>query len=486
MPQRLRLRTGRLGRLLPALLDIVQLARDLVEVLGLHAFGGVEAVFRAQDIRLRDQLFLNGGVGESLPLIHLAELVQLGGDECQRPLQLLGELPLGCRRRGVERGTQLAGDTVGLAERQILGGRPLRRAIDQLLDPLRLLLDRTLRRGAAFLCAQPYARVSGGESLSDGRVERVGLRLQRRPFSLDGPPRLVRIMLLRRDALCLARQLRHPGDRALVLLAVLMPFRRAAARLLESRPQPAVLDLLRRRSGEAFPFGTRLLDLVPRVLGAGILDALAQRQTRPTQLYFPLLGCVPLGLLALVCRDPGARRLDEGAETSCGVGIELERALARHLAPFGLRSGERPLGVRNRRRGGNRFDAGDERPDALLPLLESQPLRGLRVLDRLQHRAGAPRHRLVLRARGDASQRVADVHLARLDSLLERGNPGVLVVGLERDVDELGRVGDARDGIERRLRIRGSSSDAAERLRVVHASERRRPHGVVRRRLRDG
>ena len=38
----------------------------------------------------------------------------------------------------------------------------------------------------------------------------------------------------------------------------------------------------------------------------------------------------------------------------------------------------------------------------------------------------------------------------------------------------------------RRLRIGGMARDAAERLDVVHAAERRRPDGVVRRRLRDG
>ena len=72
VPERLRLRARRFGRLLPALLDVVQLARRLLHVLGL-----VEVVLLAERLGLRDQLFLDGGVREPLPLVHLAQLVQL-------------------------------------------------------------------------------------------------------------------------------------------------------------------------------------------------------------------------------------------------------------------------------------------------------------------------------------------------------------------------------------------------------------------------
>jgi hypothetical protein len=60
------------------------------------------------------------------------------------------------------------------------------------------------------------------------------------------------------------------------------------------------------------------------------------------------------------------------------------------------------------------------------------------------------------------------------------------VVGLHDDGEELGGVRDARHRVDGGLRIGRMPRDAAERLDVVDAAERRRPDRVVRRRLRDG
>ena len=60
------------------------------------------------------------------------------------------------------------------------------------------------------------------------------------------------------------------------------------------------------------------------------------------------------------------------------------------------------------------------------------------------------------------------------------------MVGFQRDVDELAVIGNARDRFERGLRIGGVPRDAAQGTDLVHASERRRSNGVVRRLLGDG
>ena len=102
VPQGLRLRPRRFGSLLPALLDVVQLADGLLEILRL-----LEIVFRAKGLGVRDQLLLHRGIRESLPLVHLAELVELGRQCTERRLQPFEEgVALGVRqdRRVLQRG----------------------------------------------------------------------------------------------------------------------------------------------------------------------------------------------------------------------------------------------------------------------------------------------------------------------------------------------------------------------------------------------
>jgi hypothetical protein len=60
------------------------------------------------------------------------------------------------------------------------------------------------------------------------------------------------------------------------------------------------------------------------------------------------------------------------------------------------------------------------------------------------------------------------------------------VIGLERDVQELGRIADAGHGVERGLRIGGMARDAAESFWIVDPAERRGADRIVRGGFRDG
>jgi len=124
--------------------------------------------------------------------------------------------------------------------------------------------------------------------------------------------------------------------------------------------------------------------------------------------------------------------------------------------------------------------------DAPLPSIERDLPRRFRFFDCLYHRPRAPRNRFVLRPRCNGFEHLACVTGRRLGGLFQGRDPGVLVVRLQRDIQQLRRVGEARDGVERRLRIRRVPGYAAKRLAVVHPPERRRANRVVRRRSRDG
>ena len=58
------------------------------------------------------------------------------------------------------------------------------------------------------------------------------------------------------------------------------------------------------------------------------------------------------------------------------------------------------------------------------------------------------------------------------------------MLGLERDVQQFGRIRHARDSLERGLRVYRVPGDVAKRLRVVHAPQRSRANCIVRRSLR--
>ena len=69
---------------------------------------------------------------------------------------------------------------------------------------------------------------------------------------------------------------------------------------------------------------------------------------------------------------------------------------------------------------------------------------------------------------------------------LERRDPRFLVIRLERDVEQLARIGDARHGLERGLPVGRLARDAPQELDVVNAAQGGGPHRVERRHLRDG
>ena len=150
MPQRLRLRARRFRHLLPPLLHVVQLVRGLLDSSGFCSSGLPMLNFVAQRLDLGDQLFLDGRVGESLPLVHLAQLVQ---PRRHRP----PSRPSAARRALAARARRLpAAHRWRRADRE-RPGRPraapdLRRgarcdALEQLLDALRLLTQRPFARG---------------------------------------------------------------------------------------------------------------------------------------------------------------------------------------------------------------------------------------------------------------------------------------------------------------------------------------------------
>ena len=276
VPQRLRLRARRLGRLLPALLDVVQLARRLLHVLGL-----VEVVLLRQRLGLRDHLFLDGGVREPLPLVHLAQLVELRPEHGQRRLQALDQvlaLVVRQRQRRLDRGAEIARRLVRFLQREVVGLGALVRALDQLIDALHLLAERLLGGGLLRLGALADRRFGGGVALLDRFVEPLGLLEQPAPLARHRVPRVGGAVFLRRELLGLARQLLEPGVGLRALLAVLVPGAGARARLLEPLHE-LLVDVRFRIRGQPFPLGPRLLEPIERIVAVDRLDH-ARRATR--------------------------------------------------------------------------------------------------------------------------------------------------------------------------------------------------------------
>ncbi len=153
-------------------------------------------VLRPQRLDLRDELFLDGGVGEPLPLVHLAQVVEFRRHDGHRRLDALDEGVLFARGHGrwrIHRRLQIADRTIGLAQRQIFGCRPRRDALEQLFDALHLLLQRPLGRRALLLLALAHARLGFGESGRDRFVQAVGLAGERLPLRHDRTPLLLAI-----------------------------------------------------------------------------------------------------------------------------------------------------------------------------------------------------------------------------------------------------------------------------------------------------
>ena len=219
-----------------------------------------------------------------------------------------------CRRR-VHRRLQIADRTIGLAQRQIFGGRPRRDALDQLFDALHLLLQRPLGRRPLLVFALADAGFGLGESGRDRFVETVGLTRERLPFGHDRAP--LRLAIVGRLAGCAVvgrgqpvgfeRQLAEPGVDALERLAILVALGRAPAGLVEARPELGVLALLRGGARHAFPLGPRPFELVGRVFSAQRFHALADGdECRAPRRRALGLG-QPLRLFAPPRLDRGAR-----------------------------------------------------------------------------------------------------------------------------------------------------------------------------------
>ena len=291
MPQGLRLGPRRLGHALPSLLDVVELARRLVEVFFLGTFGRVEAELGAQRLGPGDQLLLHRGVGEAFPLVHLAQVVHARRDDGGGSLEPLDQrrlLVLLDRRRRVDGAAQIARQPIGLAQREIFGGAALLRALDQLLDALQLLAQRPLLGRVLVFVALRDARHGLLVALRDRLVQTLRARHERGPFGGRRGPRLARQRLFAAQALRLARQFREAGVRLLHVELVLMALPRGGNGRLELRPQRADGGIVF-RGAERFPFARRLLDLLERVLAANALDLLDHRRTARVQRGAPLV-----------------------------------------------------------------------------------------------------------------------------------------------------------------------------------------------------
>ena len=260
-----------------------------------------------------------------------------------------------------------------------------------------------------------------------------------------------------------------------------------ARRQASSKRTRGLVVLRAGRSGyrHPLPFRARARDGFERVLATHLLELFAQRFARLPQRSIALHHRAPLGLLALVHLDRGPRALDEGAKPARGVRVELERAAPRRFAPVVLGGGEPLARVRPGGCGSDGLDTREDARNAVLPVFERGAPRGFRFVDDLQHDTSPLGDRLVPGAGRHGLERVPRIGRRRVDALVERRDSRVLVVGFQRNVEQLGAVGDAPDGFERRLPVRRMPCDAAERPRVVDPAKRRGAHGFVGRRLRN-
>ena len=435
VPERLRLGARRLGRLLPALLDVVQLARRLLHVLGL-----VEVVLLRQRFGLRDHLFLDGGVGEPLPLVHLAQLVELRPEHGQRRLQTLDQvlaLVMRQRERRFDRGPEIARRLVRFLEREVVGLGALVGALDQLIDPLHLLAERLLGGRLLRFGALADRRVGRGVALQDRFVEPFGLLEQSAPFARHRVPRVGRTVFLRRELLGLARQLVEPRVGLGALLPVLVPGAGARAGIFEPLHELLVDGRFGIR-GQPFPFRSRLLESIERIFTVDGFDQLAERhadgaaggELRFARGFF--------GARLRLALDDRPDRPDRSLETAALGGGHVVGRGREQLAPRGLGVGELLLQAGRGRRRRQRLDPRDRRRDALLVLLEHRLPRRLGIVHGLDHRARALGHGLVLGAVGEPFEGRA-IERAAGRRALERAQAGILVVGLHRDVERARR-----------------------------------------------
>ena len=436
VPQRLRLRARRFGG--------ACFQRSWMSCSSRAAFsmssGLSRSYFFAERLGLRDHLFLDGGVGEPLPLVHLAQLVQLRSEDGERRLQALDEVLALVMRQGqrrFDRGAQVARGLVGLLQREVVGLGALVRPLDQLVDALHLLAERLLGGRLLRFRALADRRLGRGVALLDRLVEPLGLLVQPAPLARHRVPRIGGTVFLRRELLGLARQLVEPGVHLRAFLAVLVPGARAGARLLEPlhealvrRPlpdPPAVLPI-RTAPPRADPARLRRGRPRPARTAPCALRAAAASLRLPLLLF---------GALARLALDDRPRGADGAVEARA---VRRRDLVGRRRATSSRQAASRLVDLlfraRHRRRRRERLGARDRAGDALLMLLEHRLARRFRVVHGLHHRAGALGDRLALGAVGEPFERGA-IDRAAGRGPLQRADAGVLVLGPGRDVEEL-------------------------------------------------
>ena len=340
MPEGLRLGARRFGHALPALLDVVELARRLVEILFLRSLGRVEPVLDPQRFGLGNQLFLHGRVGEALPLVHLAQVVQLrrdhrgGGAQAfdQRLLGLTVPLDGGASIAAA----QIADEPIRLAQRQVLGGAALLRALDQLLDALHAAAARPARPPPAAPRLSAAREPGLIEALANGFVQSLGSRHQAGPFGDGGRP-----------GSRWQRSLRRSGARRRPPVAA----RRACVWCMSSRfwwrcrTPAAAADRTRRCSASASASSSACAERCPLVG-----DAVRSARARPRRAACRPARSAPHGWRAArraVRLRPGARPRGAVAprappraapaaasKRATAVGVELERRFGRERRPL--------------------------------------------------------------------------------------------------------------------------------------------------------
>ena len=374
MPQGLRLGTRRLGHALPPLLDVVELARRLVEVFFLGTLGRVEAEPGAQRLGPGDQLLLHRGVGEAFPLVHLAQLVHARRDDGGgglEPLEQRRLLFLLDRRRRVDGAAKIARQPFGLAQREIFGGAALLRALDQLLDALQLLAQRPLLGRVLLFVALRDARHGLLVALRDRLVQALRARHERGPFGGRRGPRLARQRLFAAQALRLARELREAGVRLLHVELVLMALPRGGHGRLELR---AAARRPRRRlpRRRALPIRGSPVRSVrgassPRMLStcwiiAARLACSAARRSSSARRSASMRSCSAMPLRALPAAASKRATLSASSSNAGSV------ASAAHSPSVRSSSCAAPSAA-----GDNRFDAGHQARHPLLPRFECDP-----------------------------------------------------------------------------------------------------------------
>ena len=255
-------------------------------------------------------------------------------------------------------------------------------ALDQLLDALQLLAQRSLLGRALLLGALRDAGHGLVIALRDRLVQTFRARHERGPRGGRRGPRLASQRLFTAQALCLARELREAGVRLLHVEVVLVALPCGGNGRLELRPERAHCGIVF-RGAERFPLTGRLFDPFERVLAANALDLLDHRGPAGVQCRAAVVFGPALRFPALVLRDAAARPACGRFESRHAVGLELECRFGRQRRPLALGALELLRSALGGRR--NRFHASHQARHLLLPRFECDPPSGFRLVQCLHH-----------------------------------------------------------------------------------------------------